>query len=362
MTYQNNDENNTSNNLTVKPINILVTENDKNAMDISLMSNFYELSIQEHSKELMQLPSTSLNSVENVATINQISDVIEAGKILNTPDMILLPDMDRLPNTIKEKLKTGEYAIGSSKQNEGNLRAVIVDVTNNNQRVKDITLKQVQQNKDTSALSKDFALQMQLKDLSQKLDSIQALQAYQIDLTRNQTIVNPFLESRNELLMAQNATSQDEQNRHLERARDKMNKAIIGIYSDMQTTYKHLGYSARIPFVRDILLKNLTTDLQYVNKCIGIQSNIYYYLGETSNLNDMLSTYHYNIDYFFNKPITNKGLSAIDILQNYYPYQKHNKDLWYNLAIEMKPKLTNTKWLEEKNIYVITCEEEEGNE
>ena len=43
----------------------------------------------------------------------------------------------------KEKIKTGIYKIGNSKKVEGNMRAVIVDATNSNQRVEDLTFKEI---------------------------------------------------------------------------------------------------------------------------------------------------------------------------------------------------------------------------
>lgn len=61
-----------------------------------------------------------------------------------SPKFDLVPDFASLPKDILEKYKAGKIVLGDSKQVEGNIRAVLIDVETK-QRVKDVTLKSLKE-------------------------------------------------------------------------------------------------------------------------------------------------------------------------------------------------------------------------
>lgn len=102
---------------------------------------------------------------------------------------------------IRQKLKNGIYKVGESKQVDGNLRAVIIDETGT--RIKDVTLKEVNNNAGILEASRSIMNQLQMKKIYAKLDIIQEMQSFQIARDRDQSIKVPFLDARFYILKAQ---------------------------------------------------------------------------------------------------------------------------------------------------------------
>ena len=55
-------------------------------------------------------------------------------------------------------------------------------------------------------------------------------------------------------------------------------------------------------------------------------------------------------------------MTLADLFQDYYPYAKKDKNMWYNLKKEYLEniKLLDTSKNENKNIYIISINEESG--
>ena len=171
-------------------LSILATDEDKYGTDITKMSNFFEIYIQQLSCELST--NTLVDVLRNipVADIGIINDVVRHAEVMMVGKYGYVPDFDSLPHDIKTKFQKGIYKIGESKQVDGNMRAVILD--ENDIRVKDITLKRVKNNPDTVETTRSIANQMQMRQIYAKLDDIQELQSYQIDRDRDRDIVTPL--------------------------------------------------------------------------------------------------------------------------------------------------------------------------
>ncbi len=97
-----------------------------------------------------------------------------------------------------------------SKRNGGygiTTRPVILD--EEGVRVKDITLKEVKNPDKSAETTQNLMQQIQMKQISDKLDSIAELQGYQIDQARNAAIKVPFLNARDYIFKAQETEMED---------------------------------------------------------------------------------------------------------------------------------------------------------
>ena len=120
-------------------LNILVTDADKNGVDISKMSDFFGLYVQELSSDLTKEALWEQTKDIPIANLGILGEVLHYGKAVITSGVELVPDFESLPKDIKEKFEKGIYKHGKSRQVDGNLRAVIVDEKGT--RDKDSTFK-----------------------------------------------------------------------------------------------------------------------------------------------------------------------------------------------------------------------------
>lgn len=199
----------------IKKINILQTDEDKFGYDIAKMSDFFEISVLNSTKRIEE-SNVLLQTIEPI-DLSIISEAIKGASIIFSNGINLIPDLEHLPQDIKNGLESGRYIIGDSKQVDGNFRAVIVDTTNNNQRVKDITLKEVANTTSVLDSISNIATQMQLRQISNQLKNISDIQVYQLEKSRDAMIKVPFLNARDYVLKAQNAKTSKEQIEYLKK-------------------------------------------------------------------------------------------------------------------------------------------------
>ena len=180
----------------IKPINIFVTHEDRVGDDITKMSDFFEVYISSMMTELKSQPGIEMDNSLKIVSDTNILQNISSGvtNVFQKGNVTLIPDLDKLSWDIKEKLKTGEYRIGESRQVDGNLRAVIVN--EKNLRVKDITLKRILNNNINSQTITNIINQIQIQQIFTKLTSIEEFQTYQIETDRNSRMIRPFLDKR----------------------------------------------------------------------------------------------------------------------------------------------------------------------
>jgi|SRR5665647_63435 len=146
-----------------KELSILVTDEDKYGTDITKMSNFFDVYIQQLSCELSS--NTMVDVLRNIpiADIGIINDVVRQAEVMMDGEYGYVPDFDSLPQDIKTKLQKGIYKIGKSKQVDGNMRAAIFD--ENNVKKKEITLKYVKNNPGTVETIRSIANQAQMRQI-----------------------------------------------------------------------------------------------------------------------------------------------------------------------------------------------------
>lgn len=347
-------------------LRIFVTDVDKYGTDVTKMSNFFEVYIQQLTSELSTY--TAVDVIKNIpiADLGIINEVVHHVDVIMKGKYAYVPDFDSLPHDIKANLDKGIYKIGESKQVDGNMRAVIMD--ENNDRVKDITLKRVKNNLGTMETIRSIANQAQMRQIYAKLDDIQELQSYQIDRDRDRDILNPFLNARDNILRAQTGGTLEDKKENLKKATDELTKAINSIYTDLSTASEHLAKLTRRPiFQRRDQIKSyigyLTLDLQLATKYVGVQMHVFNYLGDKASSNLALEGYQHIMQDFFTKGINQKGQAAALLIHLNYPYNENNRNWWYKFAMDMKPVLqAGLKSNEGKEIYLVSVEdvEDEG--
>lgn len=340
---------------------ILITDEDKYGTDISAMSDFFEVYMQQLSHDLIENASFEVIRGIPFADLSILTDVIDGTKKLMTNEYSLVPDFDSLPNDIKTKLKKGIYSIGESKQVEGNSRAVLYD--ENGVRIKDITLKRVKNSIQTVENIRSIINQMQLKQISVKLDGITEYQEYQLRRDRDRDIVSPFKVARKYISEAQESKDKQYQIEKLNKAISKLEEAVASIYTDLRTTAKELAKLTDRTFItrkrqQNTYMRYLVEDMQTVTKCVGVLVYVQEFLGDKLAAAKSLKEYQYAIKEFTTKSISKNDLSAVDIMQNNYPYSKTNRDFWYEFTNDVQPLIEmDIQEQIEADLYIVSMEE-----
>lgn len=351
-----------------KPLVIFKTEADRYGRDITAMSNFFDGYVQQMSLALREQTDLEIVTELPVANLGIISDVVRQADIIMQGNVTLLPDFDNLPVDIKTKLKKGIYTIGDSKQVDGNLRAVVLD--EEGVRIKDITLKKVLSNPGNIETARNICNQMQMRQIYSKLADIQEFQTYQLERDRDRDIVVPFLDARSLVLEAETKNSEDERMRLLKEADGKIRTALNSIYADIETTAKSLVRRTSVPLLPPGKASNrymayLTSDMQIATKYVGVRMQLLEYIGETKTAQYVLQQYQHVMYDFLTKSITRKGLSAADLMHDYFPYDKTNMNCWHTFSKEMTPALESSmRTLElsmrgkySNDIYIVAVED-----
>lgn len=354
----------------IKPINIFVTHEDRVGDDITKMSDFFEVYISSMMTELKSQPGIEMNNslkiVNDTSILQNISSEIK--NIFQKENVTLIPDLDKLPWDISEKLKNGEYSIGESRQVDGNLRAVIVN--ENNVRVKDITLKRISNNNINTQMITNIINQMQIQQIFTKLTSIEEFQTYQIETDRNSRMIRPFLDARDYAIKAENTNNKEKKTKLLEKAEEKVTSALNEVYLDLNTTKDEFIKSVKVnPGLNlgnntDKFMKLLLSDIQLITKYTGVKMQLLEYLGENNMSKKVLEKYLNTIHSLISEPTENMGgQSVMMVLHDYFPYNEKNLDSFYYFTKDMRNIIKeNILQLESNNknteeIYIISAED-----
>lgn len=342
-----------------EPLIIFKTEADRKKQDISLMSNFFDGYINQLC--IIENRTDNLQIVKNItaSNISLVKEAINKGESMIQGNIILVPDFDNLDIEVKEKLKKGIYSIGESRKVEDNLRAVILD--ENGIRKQDITLKR--QKNIAQGISSKIETQIQLREIFNKLIEIQEMQEYQIRLDKIRDFINPFLKARDIIVLAETENNLEIRRNQYLKADDYIDDALTAIYSDIDETSKQFVKCLTKPIARrnkNKFMKFIVEEFQIATKYVGVQMQLLEYLGNDKKAKNILDKYNYAIKELFTLPRTKNRMSLADLFQDYYPYDKSNKNMWYNLKEEYieNQKLLNSSIDSEKDIYVISFDKE----
>lgn len=347
-------------------IQILVTREDKTGNDIMRMSDFFESAVHQLSRELMNENEDSIIVNElPIADFELVNDALQVMGAFCSPEFDLVPDFSSLPKDILKKFKAGELVLGDSKQVDGNVRAVLVDVETNS-RVKDVTLKKLARTDQTASITRDMVTQMQLRQISEKIDYLESEQAYLIEFARNQAIIRPFLDARDYILSAQNAKNKVEQKEYLDKASEKMITAINAVYVDITTIESELAKDGKRSWYKRFIRSNLdkqieriTRDMQVVTRYVGIQLQVLHHLGRIEEKKNVMEKFNRRVSRFFENGVVAADQSLALFIHGNIEYTDKNMDSWYNFEKQMEPLIESAyDNLDTKDVYVLTTEEE----
>ncbi|MDT2514193.1 MULTISPECIES: hypothetical protein [Enterococcus] len=340
---------------------------DKYTQDIFEMSSPYEFLLPQYMEkggtgELSNIFSLDGNSLLNLAgTSINLKELLFSSK----NGFVYQPDFDSLSNDTKEKIKSGIFKIGESKKIEGNLRAVIVDSTNSNQRVEDLTLKEVVVDKNIARTLTDLAVQAQLKQIYEIVVDIQETQEYQLHWDRNNSILAPFFTARTKILEFKKSGDLNRKIQLLEAASDSMEQALSAIKADLISNKDHIKKILKKPMYRYSTFERhanfILSDINLLLKIVGIQTYIDLTLDNEEVANDRLEAVKYIFELYSSRSIGETGNiisntlerlpfinnvipdvkkvefpSLLEIIHDNYRYTSENKDSWLNINDEMR--------------------------
>jgi hypothetical protein len=340
---------------------------DKYTQDIFEISSPYEFLLPQHMEkkgtgELSKIFSLDGNSLLNLAgTAINLKELLFSSK----NGFVYQPDFDSLSNDTKEKIKSGIFKIGDSKKIEGNMRAVIVDTTNSNQRVEDLTLKEVAVEKSNSRRLPDLAVQAQLKQIYEIVVDIQETQEYQLHWDRNNSILPSFFTARTKILEFKESDDLNRKIQLLEAASDSMEHAVSAIKSDLISNKDHIKKILKKPMYRYSTFERhanfILSDMNLLLKIVGMQTYIDLTLDNEGVAKKRLESVKYIFELYSNRSIgktenivlntlerlsfINKIIpdakkielpSLLELIHDNYRYTSENKDSWLNINDEMK--------------------------
>ncbi len=352
--------------LSEQPVDILITNADKQGRNISKMSDFMQLYAQKQVTALSNSPLAEIVTSFPFADMGIISDVIQQASVLAEGKTSLLPDFDSLPREIRTKLNKGIYTVGPSRQTPDNLRAVILD--ENGVRVKDVTLKKVINNPGSVQTVRNITNQLQMKQISDKLSAVLDIQSYQLDKDRDHQIYTPFFNARDNILYAQNASSKEDRDYHLRLAADYLTETKNEVWRELDTAAKHLAKCTKHPFFHrqapiKMLISHIAEDLRLSAIVCGLKMQVSEYLGQPQIAHVELQQYQRDMLDFLDVEVLGSGYTAIELVHSNFEYNKNNLDFWYHFSQEMEPKLKESmKMIEAGDTYILALEDVKDEE
>ena len=349
-------------NMTFEPI--LITNDDRFGTDVNKMSNFFQLHIKHLVNAVTQ--SCDLHVLEQIPVADfGIIESILSGLCLkkgqNELQFNYVADLDALPENVKEMLRSGKYKLGESRQTPGNCRAVIVD--ENGKRVKDITFKAASPKNDTIINTQSIMMQMELRQINEVLEDIQMLQRYQIQRTRNQDQITPFLTARDYLLKSEMTTDFIERNSNLEKAFEYLSIAVNAVAIDLSVDTERFSRETNKLFrksnVTNEFVEYIIKDIQFLTKFIGLQLAVCDRMGNPEQWKIVFDKYSFHLKAILSNPVNSRSQSAVDLLQLYTPYTKNNCDFWIDFKNEASSLVDNDSIFndDKKKICIIQVED-----
>jgi len=351
----------------IENFQLFTSPTDKRTQDIFEISNPFEFLLPQYIEQAGSGKLSKLFNLDGQTLLSLVSTSTNLKELLfsNNKGFVYQPDFDSLSSDTKEKLKSGIYNMGDSKKIEGNMRAVIVDTTNSNQRVEDLTLKEVALDNDFARNLTDLAIQVQLKQIYEIVLDMQETQEYQLHWDRNNSILTPFFTARTQIIEFQNTGDLNKKIKLLHDASQNMEEAVSAIKADLVSNRDQIEKLLRKPVYR---YKNferhanfILSDINLLLKIVGMQAYIDLTLDNESMATERFESVKYIFELYSSKtiaeprnillntverlPIINNFLSRservelssmLEIIHDNYRYTSDNRDLWLNINDEMQ--------------------------
>jgi len=340
-------------------LRILTTENDLYTHDISQMGDFFNVYIS-NLKNTLEMQSKIEDINISPATIEVLAEVINFG-IKSFQGTRYIADFGSLPIDIQKKFNAKKLVLQKSNKVVGNNACFLVDPNKPNEIVANLTLKKVLFDPDTTDLTRNMMIQMQLKQIGEKLDCIDEKINYQIQRDRDHELMEPFFVARDYIRNAQASRDEEEREKYLYSAIDYLKRVYHAAYLDLETSSKFLSEK-----VNPLLLKQkditkymiyMCEDIYMMNKSIGLELQIYEYQNKKEEAKNTLLAYSNGLIELSEKEIGVHGETAIGLLQDYYPYNNDNMNMWINFLNTIKELREGLKGIDVNTNVLLLCAE-----
>lgn len=340
-------------------LRILTTENDLYTHDISQMGDFFNIYIS-NLKNTLEMQSKIEDINISPATIEVLAEVINFG-IKSFQGARYIADFGSLPIDIQKKFNAKKLVLQKSNKVVGNNACFLVDPKDPGKIVANLTLKKVHFDPDTTDLTRNMMIQMQLKQIGEKLDCIDEKINYQIQRDRDHELMEPFFVARDYIRNAQASKDEEEREKYLYSAIDYLKRVYHAAYLDLETSSKFLSEK-----VNPLLLKQkditkymiyMCEDIYMMNKSIGLELQIYEYQNKKEEAKNTLLAYSNGLIELSEKEIGVHGETAIGLLQDYYPYNNDNMNMWINFLNTIKELREGLKGIDVNTNVLLLCAE-----
>lgn len=353
----------------IENFELFTSHTDKYTQDIFEISNPYEFLLPQYLEQVGSGELSKLFSLDGNNLLNLVSTSVNLNELLfsNRNGFIYQPDFDSLSSDTKEKIKSGIYKIGDSKKVEGNMRAVIVDTTNLNQRVEDLTLKEVAIDRDTVRNLTDLAVQAQLKQIYEIVLDIQETQEYQLHWDRNNSILTPFFTARTQIIEFQKNNDLNRKIQLLHDASLSMEQTVSAIKADLISNKDQIEKMLKKPVHRYKTFERhanfILSDINLLLKVVGMQTYIDLTLDNEQMARERLESVKHIFELYSSRTIGEAGNivsntlermpfikniipsaekiefpSMLEIIHDNYRYNSCNKDLWLTINDEIQER------------------------
>lgn len=329
----------------IENFQLFTSDTDKWTQNIFEIGNPYDFLIPQYMEQTGAGELSKLFSLEGEDLFNIVAtDTNLKAFFSNKKGLIYQPDFDNLSVETKEKIKSGIYRIGDSKKIEGNMRAVIVDTTNSNRRVEDLTLKEVPIDKDITHSLTDLVIQAQLKQIYEVLLDVQETQEYQLHWDRNNSILTPFFTARTQIIEFQNANGLNLKIQLLREASQSMEHSVSAIKADLISNRDQIVKTLNKPIYRYKTFERhadfVLSDINILLKIVGMQTYIDLALDNVLMARERFKAVKHIFELYSSRTIGESEKielpSILEIIHDNYRYNSGNKDLWLSINDEMQ--------------------------
>lgn len=338
----------------MRELNILTTETDLTTHDISKMGDFFYGYIS-NMKEQMESHSFFEDFEISPATAEILSDIVRLG-VMSRNGVQYIADFGNLPLDIQKKFRAGKLIIQNSNKVTGNSCPFLVDPKEPEKIVANLTLKKVRFSPRNMEMggNMNIATQMQLKQISEKLDCIDEKINFQMQRDRERDLTEPFFTARDYIRDAQVTRDESEREKYLYSSVDYLKRVYQAAYHDLETSSKWLADNTKNPvFMKHKEIRKymvyMCEDIYMMNKSIGLQLQIFEYQEKKEEAWATFQAYVNGIAELSEKKVGIHGESAMDLLQDYYPYNKDNRNMWINFANNIKELKSGLAGLEDNS-------------
>ena len=324
-----------------------IVHRDNSLLDIFSEENLHCHNLREMNTSLTRRFSVLQTEVQSSAQqlrsitpgLFRAAGAFLRGEEIRQAEGSLVADMDALSKDVLQKIKAGIYHVAESKQIDGNMRAAVVD--ENNQIIKQITLKYAGSNKIVAGDLNTLAVQAALKQITQQLECIDAGVQYLITLKRPGDFQTPYFDAVKKIDEAKNAQNDNERNERIMSAFDDLNHGLNGLYGDLDDCLKALGRKW-IPVASKRNLNYIAEDIVYIPQYVALLSYLYNYLGKNGLAKKSILYYRDEIDRFVDKQLPN-GYSAAQLVHSHFHYVDANRDFWIDGMGRIQSEMTTLK-------------------